>query len=83
MVVQCEKLHTAYTLLQRDVYADKMAQLVRWLLPSPVTDRQIENDFYAGDLAYLLACTYETCYDRFSVKEREQMEQLMERIIKF
>ena len=39
--------------------------------------------FYAGDLAYLLACTYETCYDRFSVKEREQMEQLMERIIKF
>ena len=63
MVVHCEKLHTAYTLLQKDVYAEKMIRLIRWLLPSQVTDRQLNNDFYAGDLAYLFACTYETCYD--------------------
>ncbi len=83
MVVHCEKLHTAYTLLQRDVYADKMVQLIRWLLPSPITDRQIGNDFYAGDLAYLLACSYETCYERFTTGERFRIEQLMIRIINY
>lgn len=81
MVALCEKLHTAYVLTQRDVYADKMVQLVRWMLPSRVTDRQLSNDFYAGDLAYLLACSYETCYDRFTTQERDRMEQLMLRII--
>lgn len=81
MVVHCEKLHTAYTLLQKDVYAEKMVRQIRWLLPSKVTNRQLDNDFYAGDLAYLFACTYETCYDRFTPDERQQMEQLMLRII--
>lgn len=81
MVVHCEKLHTAYTLLQKDVYAEKMVRQIRWLLPSQVTNRQLDNDFYAGDLAYLFACTYETCYDRFTPDERQQMEQLMLRII--
>lgn len=81
MVVHCEKLHTAYTLLQKDVYAEKMVRLIRWLLPSQVTDRQLDNDFYAGDLAYLFACTYETCHDRFTPDERQQMEQLMLRIL--
>lgn len=81
MVVHCEKLHTAYLLLQRDVYANKMVQLIRWLLPSQATDRQLDNDFYAGDLAYLFACTYETCYDRFTPDERKQMEQVMLRAI--
>ena len=27
------------------------------------------------------ACTYETCYDRFTPNERQQMEQVMMRII--
>lgn len=81
MVVHCEKLHTAYTLLQKDVYAEKMVRLIRWLLPSQVTDRQLDNDFYAGDLAYLFACTYETCHDRFTPDERQQMEKLMLRIL--
>ena len=81
MVVHCEKLHTAYLLLQRDVYANKIVQLIRWLLPSQVTDRQLDNDFYAGDLAYLFACAYETCYDRFTPDERKQMEQVMLRVI--
>lgn len=81
MVTHCEKLHTAYTLLQRDVYANKMVQLIRWLLPSQVTDRQLDNDFYAGDLAYLFACTYETCHERFTADERTKMEQLMVKIL--
>lgn len=81
MVTHCEKLHTAYTLLQRDVYANKMVQLIRWLLPSQVADRQLDNDFYAGDLAYLFACTYETCHERFMADERTKMEQLMVKIL--
>lgn len=83
MVVHCEKLHTAYTLMKKDVYANKMVQIIRWLLPSQVTDRQLSNDFYAGDLAYLLACTYETCQGRFTADERRQMEQLMLRILTY
>lgn len=81
MVSLCEKLHTAYLLTQREVYANKMVQLIRWLLPSDATDRQLDNDFYAGDLAYLFACTYETCYEHFTIEERQRMEKVMMRII--
>lgn len=79
--MHCENLFTAYQLTQRTIYKEKMVQIIRWLLPATVTDEALSNDFYAGDLAALLACTYETCYDRFAPSERKQMEQLMLRIV--
>ncbi len=75
-------LHTAYTMFQRDVYADKMVQNIRCLLTSEADEKVISNDFSAGELAYLLACSYEDCYDRFTASERVQIEQLILKILK-
>lgn len=75
--IHTDYLNTAYTLFQREVYAEKMVQNVRCLLAVDVSKKVIKNDFQAGELAYLLACTYETCYERFSEKERTQIETII------
>lgn len=82
MYMHTDYLNTAYTMFQREVYAEKMVQNVRCLLAVEVDKQVINNDFQAGELAYLLACTYETCYDRFSEKERTQMETIILTILK-
>lgn len=70
-------LNTAYKMFQRDIYAEKMVKNVRCLLATDVDGSVIKNDFAAGELAYLLACTYETCYERFSTEERTRIEQII------
>lgn len=82
MYIHTDYLNTAYTMFQRDVYAEKMVQNVRCLLAVDVDKKVINNDFKAGELAYLLACTYETCYDRFSEKERTQIETIILTILR-
>lgn len=82
MYMHTDYLNTAYTMFQRDIYAEKMVQNVRCLLAVDVDKRVISNDFKAGELAYLLACTYETCYDRFSEKERTQIETIILTILR-
>lgn len=77
MYIHTDYLNTAYTLLQRDVYAEKMVQNVRCLLSVDIDKQVINNDFKAGELAYLLACTYETCYERFTARERTQIEEII------
>lgn len=81
MAAGCDDLNTAYQLLQRDIYADKMVKNVRCLLAVEPDEKVIANDFNAGELAYLLACTYDNCYDRFTSQEREQMEKLMMKVL--
>lgn len=54
-----------------------MAQNVRCLLQTEPDENVLANDFNAGELAYTLACTYETCYSRFSTQERQQIEELL------
>lgn len=82
MYQHTDYLNTAYTMFQRDVYADKMVQNVRCLLAQEPEQRVLNNDFQAGELAYLLACTYETCYDRFTPAERTQIEGIILRILR-
>lgn len=77
MYIHTDYLNTAYTMFQRNVYAEKMVQNVRCLLAVDVDKKVISNDFKAGELAYLLACTYETCYERFTEKERTQIEEII------
>ena len=74
---ECDKLNTAYQMLQSDVYADKMVQNVRCLLAAEPDEKVINNDFNAGELVYTLACTYDNCYDRFSTGERKQIENII------
>lgn len=76
------RLHTAYLLLQRPVYAKKMVQYVRWLLKARLDDKRLENDFFAGDLAFLLANTYETCYTFFTPKERDEIQRLVMQVFR-
>lgn len=66
-------LHTAYTMLQLEKYADKMVANVRCLLNSNVDNRVIASDFAAGELAYIFSCTYDACYDKFTQTERDSI----------
>lgn len=77
MYTHTDYLNTAYTMFQRNVYAEKMVQNVRCLLTAEIDQKVIGNDFKAGELAYLLACTYETCYERFTERERIQIEEII------
>ena len=77
MYKNVDKLNTAYQLFRRDIYAEKMVQNVRCFLCTEMDKQVLNNDFHAGDLSYILACTYETCYDRFTSQERQQIEQIL------
>lgn len=77
MAAECDNLNTAYQMLQLDVYAEKMVQNVRCLLAVERDKKVINNDFNAGELVYMLACTYENCYDRFTPQERKQIESII------
>lgn len=82
MYIHTDYLNTAYTMFQRDVYADKMVQNIRCLLAQEPEQRVLDNDFQAGELAYVLACTYETCYERLTSDERTQIESIILRILR-
>lgn len=77
MAADCDKLNAAYQLMQRDFYAEKMVKNVRCLLAVEFDSKVIANDFHAGELVYTLACTYETCFDRFTAQEQKQMETII------
>lgn len=72
-----QNLYTAYRMLQRDLYADKMVQNICCLLRTEPDMVVISNDFKAGELMYTLALAYESCHDRFSDDELKQIEDLM------
>lgn len=75
MYTHTDYLNTAYQLFQRELYADKMVQNVRCLLNAPLDQKVIANGFKAGELIYILSCTYETCFEKFTEEERRQMEE--------
>lgn len=77
MAASCDKLNTAYQLLQQDLYADKMVENVRCLLACEPDPKVINNDFQAGELVYTLACTYDNCRDRFTGDELKQIEGII------
>lgn len=77
ITADCDRLNTAYQMLQRDFYADKMVQNVRCLLAQKPDPKVIANDFHAGELVYTLACTYDNCFDRLSTTEQKQMETII------
>lgn len=70
-------MHTAYALTGDEAYSTKMVAYVRALLKSTPNEKLLKNDFYAGDLIYVLTHTYDICYDQFSNTEREQIKQLV------
>lgn len=77
MAASCDKLNTAYQMLQKDLYADKMVENVRCLLATEPDPKVIRNDFHAGELVYTLACTYDNCRDRFTADELKHIEDII------
>ena len=75
-------LYTAYRSTGEQVYADKMLAYVRALLMS-TPDSKLTNDFYCGDVLFLLTHTYDACYDQLTVAERSKIEQCTFQIAKF
>lgn len=70
-------LHTAYALTGDEQYADKMTEYLRALLKATPNEKLLKNDFYAGDLLYILIHTYDICNDRLTDAERQQTKQLV------
>ena len=70
-------LYTAYRMLEREIYADKIVQNIRCLLNAEPDMKVISNDFNAGELIYTLANAYETCRAKFTPEELKQIEELM------
>lgn len=74
-------LYTAYRGTGKQLYADKMLAYVRSLLASAPDPKQTD-DFYCGDVLFLLTHTYDACYDQLTVGERKQIEEHTFRIAK-
>lgn len=81
MYASCDKLNTAYLMTLNEKYAHKMVENVRFLLAAQPSPMITGNDFSDGEMAYLLACTYETCRDHFTAKEKKQLEEKLLYII--
>lgn len=67
-------LYTAYRATGKQIYADKMLAYVRPLLAT-MPDKKLENDFYCGDVLFLLTHTYDACYDQLTENERQLLEE--------
>ena len=70
-------LHTAYRATDDRQYADKMMAFTRSLLPGNPPKELLEDDFYAGDLLYLLMHTYDACYDFLTDAEKARIKELV------
>lgn len=81
IATDCDKLNTAYQMMQRELYADKMVKNIRCLLATEPDPKVIANDFHAGELVYTLACTYENCYNRFDATELKQIETIIMNVL--
>ena len=77
------KLQTAYILMDRQVYAEKMVQFVRRLLSVNFETSRLSNDFFAGDMVFLLSNVYETCYSILTDEERSRIEELVIKVFEY
>lgn len=67
-------LHTAYTLTGEQLYADKMAAIVRAYLANGVPGAELlRDDFFCGDLIEQLLMTYDACYKMFKPEELNRL----------
>lgn len=76
------QLYTAYRATGEQRYADKMLACTRALLAS-TPDPKLINDFYCGDVLFLLTHTYDACYDRLNQEELQKIEDLTFQIAKY
>lgn len=77
-------LYQAYHLLQREVYADKLHQLLRMLTATPPTDAELfSSNFTATNIAVCHAAAYDLLHARLTASERTSAEELMMRVTRY
>lgn len=77
-------LYQAYHLTQKEIYAEKLRQLLEALIAAPPADKQLfASNFTASNIAWCLVATYDLLYDNLSASDRISAEELMMRVARY
>ena len=77
-------LYQAYHLTQKEIYAEKLRQLLEALIVAPPTDGQLfASNFTASNIAWCLVAAYDLLYNNLSASDRTAAEELMMRVARY
>lgn len=79
-----QSLYQAYYLTQQETYAKRLHELLQLLLNTPVSDAVLFADnFGSTNIAYCFLKPYDLLYKRLSSEERQSVENLLMRVLRF
>lgn len=79
-----QSLYQAYYLTQQETYAKRLHELLQLLLNTPVSDAVLFADnFGSTNIAYCFLKPYDLLYKRLSSEERQSVEDLLMRVLRF
>ena len=74
-------LYQAYHLTQKEIYAEKLRQLLEALIVAPPADGQLfASNFTASNITWCLVAAYDLLYNNLSASDRTAAEELMMRV---
>lgn len=77
-------LYQAYHLIQKEIYAEKLRQLLEALIVAPPADGQLfASNFTASNIAWCLVAAYDLLYNNLSASDRTAAEELMMRVARY
>ena len=77
-------LYQAYHLTQKEIYAEKLRQLLEALIVTPPADGQLfASNFTASNIAWCLVAAYDLLYNNLSASDRTAAEELMMRVARY
>lgn len=77
-------LYQAYHLTQKEIYAEKLRQLLEALIVAPPADGQLfASNFTASNIAWCLVAAYDLLYNNLSASDRTASEELMMRVARY
>ena len=77
-------LYQAYHLTQKEIYAEKLRQLLEALIVAPPADGQLfTSNFTASNIAWCLVAAYDLLYNNLSASDRTAAEELMMRVARY
>ena len=77
-------LYQAYHLTQKEIYAEKLRQLLEALIVAPPADGQLfASNFTASNIAWCLVAAYDLLYNNLSASDRTAAEELMMRVARY
>ena len=77
-------LYQAYHLTQKEIYAEKLRQLLEALIVAPPADGQLfASNFTASNIAWCLVAAYDLLYNNLSAFDRTAAEELMMRVARY